>query len=282
MASKNEMTIQTDDGEMRISVMNITPKKAKEFLNLNVNNRNLRPDRINVYSAEMAAGNWKSNGIPIIIGNDGELKDGQHRLKACVKSNKTLKNVVVIRLPQTQTNCYDIGAPRTAKDIARFMGLGDVAYLRSNNMFSAVSAAMCGKTYKNKIPSKVGLVYEMQKHPDACIFVNKNLYNIGLAQSIKIRKSVIGGAIFNAFLNGYNREKLERFCDVLAYGICKDDTETPIIRLRDEAMILKSKSRDDRIQIYLMTQAVLKAYNDGQTSVDFKKANDEYYAYPED
>lgn len=281
MASKNEMTIHTDDGEMKISVVNITPKKATELLSLNVNNRTLRPDRVNVYSAEMVAGNWKSNGIPIIIGNDGELKDGQHRLRACVKSGKTMKNVIVIHLPQNQTNCYDIGAPRTPKDIARFMGLGDISFLRSNNMYAAINAAMCGTTYKNKIPSKVGLVLEMQKHSDACNFVNTRLYNLGLSQSIKIRKSGIGGAIINAFLNGYDHEKLTRFCEVLADGICKDDTEVPIIRLRDEAMNVKSKSREDRIQMYLMTQASLKAYIDGKTSVDFKKANEEYYTYPE-
>lgn len=277
----NEMTVKTSDGDMRICVMNITPKKAVEFLTMNTNNRNLRPERVNVYASEMKSGNWKANGIPIIFGNDGKLKDGQHRLQACVKSNKIIKNALVVYLPQTQTNCYDIGLSRTAKDVAQFMGLTDIPYYRNTFVIAAVNCAIWGKRKAYQAYSKIGLIQEMQKHSDACEFLYYKLYTIQAIQARKLCKSGMAAAVFNAYLSGYDINKLERFCNVVIYGICREKTEEPIIKLRDELLITKSKTREERVKMYNMTQSVLYAYANDKTTVDFKKADTEYYVYPD-
>lgn len=280
MVSKNEMCVLTNDGVMKINVMNITPKKAGELLSHNTNNRNLRMKRVAVYKSEMACGNWKSNGIPIIIGSDGELKDGQHRLKACVDSGVTMKDVVVITLPKVQANCYDIGASRSARDIAKFAGLDDTPFFRSLNMFASINVAITGNAWV-KSYSKLNLIQEMQKHHKACEFVYNNIFIATPARSkAKTRKSSIGAAVFNAYLSGYDTEKLERFCEVLNYGIVQEDTEKPIIALRDNILSAQEYTKKERTKLYYQCQAALKAYEDDQTVIDLRRANTEYYSYP--
>ena len=280
MTSKNEMKVLTSDGVMKINVMDITPKRAAELLNKNVNNRSLRMKRVALYKSEMLNNNWKSNGIPIIIGNDGELKDGQHRLKACIDANKTMKDVVVINLPKAQANCYDIGAQRSAKDIAKFEGLDETPFFRNLNMFAAVNIAIAGNAWTRSY-SKINLIQEMQKHYDACEFVyNKIFCSVSSRNKAKTRKSSIGAAIFNAYISGYDREKLERFCEVLTYGIVKEDTEQPIIMLRDNILSAQEYTKKERTKMYLQCQAVLKAFENNDTKVDLRKANTEYYSYP--
>ena len=265
---------------MKINVMNITPKKAGELLSKNYNNRSLRMKRVAVYKSEMMCGNWKSNGIPIIIGSDGELKDGQHRLKACIESGITMKDVVVINLPKTQANCYDIGAQRSARDIAKFEGLDDTPFFRSLGMFATVNVAISGNAW-TKNYSKINLIQEMQKHYEACEFVYNKIFIATSARSkAKTRKSSIGAAIFNAYLSGYDTEKLERFCEVLNFGLIQDDSEKPIIALRDNILKATEQTKKERTKIYFQCQAVLKAFESGQTNVELRKADKEYYSYP--
>ena len=280
MADKNEMTISTEDGEMKVCVMNITPQKAVKFLGANTNNRNLRQNRVNMYASEMQSGNWKSNGVPIVFGTDGELKDGQHRLQACVKSGKTMKNTLVVYLSKAQANCYDIGASRTAVDVAKFMGLDEKPYFRSNAIFSTANLAINGKSDSTRSYSKINLIKELQKHPEACEFIYHKILSSGAVQNLKFRKSGLMAAIFNAFVSGYDIKKLERFCTVLIYGIVKDDAEVPIIKLRDQIMNVNSNSRKDKLVLYFQTQAVLKSYEMNKPTVDLKRADKEYYSYP--
>lgn len=278
---KNEMTISTDDGEMKVCVMNITPQKAVKFLSKNSNNRNLRQNRVSVYASEMQAGNWKSNGVPIVFGNDGELKDGQHRLQACIKSGKTMKNALVVYLSKSQANCYDIGAVRTPKDVAKFAGLGEIPYYTNLNMFSAVRLAVAGRDTGHGY-SKITLVREMQKHPQACEFIYYKFMNVASAQKSKLRKSAVAAAIFNAYIAGYPHEQLERFCKVLLDGKMKDDAEESIITLRDTVMMTGAQNKQDRTLLYYKTQMCLYAFINKQPKVDFKNAKMEYYSYPQE
>ena len=119
-------TYKTDEGTVNIIVEDLTPNKAEKYLKSNTQNRKLNQRRVDVYKNDMINGRWKQNGIPIIIGDDGILKDGQHRLSACIRSGITLKNQLVIIMPQKQANCYDIGLARSVKDIALLEGFDDI------------------------------------------------------------------------------------------------------------------------------------------------------------
>lgn len=89
----------------------ITPEIASKYLEKNINNyRNVRQDRVNAYALEMKNGNWKNNGEAIVFGTDGTLKNGQHRLMACVQSNTPFETLVIRGCDEI---IYDYGYTRT-------------------------------------------------------------------------------------------------------------------------------------------------------------------------
>lgn len=282
MASTNkELLVNTSFGEMKISVSDITPKKAKDLLANNDNNRRLRQDRINLYASEMTAGNWKLNGVPIVLDDTGELRDGQHRLKAIIKSNKTMKNTVIIKLPKEQANCYDIGAQRSVMDIAKLAGYQDEPFFRCSAVCSAVKIAIEGRAVSSNY-SKMKIINQMLKYSDACKFVYNNLYTkAGSKERYRLRNSCLYGAVINAYLNGFDQTLLERFCNILSYGFAKEEYEIPTIRLRDSLLIAKERTRQERTKIYYQSQYALYALENKLAKIDIHKANKEYYPYPD-
>lgn len=70
----------------------ITPDDARKLLNQdNRNFRKVSRNEIQKHVKSMKDGRWKFNGDSIAINADGLVKDGQHRLIACMESNVPLK-----------------------------------------------------------------------------------------------------------------------------------------------------------------------------------------------
>ena len=276
-----ELSIKTSDGDMRIVVQDITPKKARELLAFNDNNRTLRTKRVKVYASDMIAGNWKNNGVPIIVGDDGQLRDGQHRLKACVQSNKTLKNTIIVYLPNNQANCYDIGAARTVADIAKLGGYNSDPFYNNTTTCAAMKYAIEGRAVEFGY-SKIKILNEMSKHSDCCRFVYNKLYTVcSIPQKYKLRNASLFGAVINAHLNGCDIEQLERFCQVIISGVAKEDWEAPIIKIRDILLTSKEKTKTERTRLYYQCQAALYGFLNKIPEIEINKASKEYYSYPD-
>lgn len=101
----------------------ITPEKAAEYLEKNTNNyRRLNKHKVAVYAEDIRTGNWETNGESVVFGEDGILKDGQHRLAAVVEANKPIM-VVVVRGVDNSIGTYDVGMGRTIAQIAKAEGV---------------------------------------------------------------------------------------------------------------------------------------------------------------
>lgn len=76
----------------RIEWVNVTPDVAKRLLGINYDKqRNIQPGRVDVYSRDMANGNWNPLASDTIqISSDGKVVNGQHRLLAVIKSGVTI------------------------------------------------------------------------------------------------------------------------------------------------------------------------------------------------
>ena len=74
----------------------ITPLKAAMFLENNSHNRKLNEKQVSLLASDMVSGNWRLTHQAIAIDADGELIDGQHRLRAVLKSNAAV-NMYVAR-----------------------------------------------------------------------------------------------------------------------------------------------------------------------------------------
>ena len=111
--------------KQKTQVVRMTPDMARDILKNNTNNRNVKRDRVSLYATEMEKGRWQLNGESIVIDENGNLKDGQHRLMAVVKSQCTVPMVVVTGV-DADCSIYDRGSSRSVRN----MRIGRPRFLR--------------------------------------------------------------------------------------------------------------------------------------------------------
>lgn len=98
------------------TIVTMTPEWASRLLATNHNNRSLSKNAVAAMARDMAAGKWRLNGDAIRIGADGELKDGQHRLSACVVSGVTFETLIMTGVDKEDQLTIDRGRPRNIGD----------------------------------------------------------------------------------------------------------------------------------------------------------------------
>ena len=125
---------------MRVEIMDITPKLAREWLATNTNNRSIRKAIVSRYRSDMERGVWQLNGEAIVM-NGGVLLDGQHRLLACVEADKKFKSIVVFDAPESAMQTIDQGISRNLSDVLRWKGYTDT--------FSLSAAIRCSWRWDN-------------------------------------------------------------------------------------------------------------------------------------
>lgn len=109
---------------MQIQMMKIGPDLARQFLEKNLNNRDVKPTRVAKYVKDMKDGQFIATGAAISFFEDGSLADGQHRLLAIVESGVTIDYPVAFGVPKSAAPNIDTGATRTAGDVlSMFEGL---------------------------------------------------------------------------------------------------------------------------------------------------------------
>lgn len=94
----------------------ITPEEAAALLERNTANRPLKGNHIKDMARDIRAGQWKFNGDTIRFAVNGELIDGQHRLKACVAADRPIRTMVVTGINDDARETIDRGVRRTIGD----------------------------------------------------------------------------------------------------------------------------------------------------------------------
>lgn len=106
-------------------VIEFSHELAEHILaNLNSNNRNRKPAKIKRYAEDMASGNWGLTGDTIKFGSNGELRDGQNRLAACVRAGTAFESHVVFGIDPGLFARMDVGKNRTGGDVFKIAGIG--------------------------------------------------------------------------------------------------------------------------------------------------------------
>jgi len=105
-------------------IVEFSPKLAEYVLTeLNDKNRPMKPTKIRSYADDLSDGMWGLTGDTIKFGTDGFLKDGQNRLAATVRANKTLKTHVVFGIDPRLFARMDIGKNRNGADVFSIAGV---------------------------------------------------------------------------------------------------------------------------------------------------------------
>lgn len=87
-----------------------------------VRNRRLSPSVVSQYARDMSQGLWEANGVPLVFDRDIRLRDGQHRLSACVISGCSFVSAVVKLSGNVSFANFDGPKRRNEQDVAHAMG----------------------------------------------------------------------------------------------------------------------------------------------------------------
>jgi hypothetical protein len=197
----------------------ITPAIAKELLKNNKFNRRIRRLLVINYTNEMLNNKWKvDTGEMIKISKTGVILDGQHRLLAIVKSNKSIYFHIAFDIDDEVFDVIDTGKGRSSNDTFQVKGIQ-----RDNVLPSTISI------YNLLIANRRLGVQIHHKSTNAALLeqylldetfwqhVTKQSHNYYLAFAKILPPSYIGG--FYAFFLKLNENKAEEFMKQLATGI---------------------------------------------------------------
>lgn len=121
---------------LRVSVETITPNEAEMYLSNMNNPRRLRDAVVKRYARDMARGDWHVGTSAISFDALGALRDGQHRLSACIEANTALTTVVYRGIGEGAVLNMDRGLKRMWADTLKARGIPN-----ANNVQSAVVLA---------------------------------------------------------------------------------------------------------------------------------------------
>jgi hypothetical protein len=110
--------------DVQVTVMNITPEMASEWLEHNTQNRSVREDRVDRYAEQMRDGEWLVSPDAISFDYNGRLINGQHRLKAIqqLSQGTEVQCMVAFGLQPAAFKIADVGVKRTGGDVLRIEG----------------------------------------------------------------------------------------------------------------------------------------------------------------
>jgi hypothetical protein len=112
----NAAKIYGTNRDIVAEVMTITPRDATEWLKCNKINRPIRKNHVAFLAEEITNGNWQVNGQAIVIADDEQVLDGQHRLFAIIEAGKSIQTLVVYGITPDAFKTIDTGAVRTGAD----------------------------------------------------------------------------------------------------------------------------------------------------------------------
>lgn len=209
--------------ETKFELVSVTPDMAEAlFANgYNKNVRKLVEKRVDAYAEEMRRGNWKVDNTELIRFNkEGFLIDGQHRMKAVIKSDTTQQFWAAYDCADEEF--IDIGSRRS-----------DMIYYQKDAEWINKDIKAIAKTkitLDNGIlafgqsASNINLTRSIIKDD---MLANKELYEKANAVANKVKKalkghfdnikpSVIGGIYAHLIYNGASEEFVEGFFDFLS------------------------------------------------------------------
>lgn len=236
---------------MSITVENITPDVAEQWLHCNEDNRPLRQQHGHELAEEMRLNKWQPNPTAMVcFGENGNITNGQHTLYAIFESGKAQDLVVVRNMPKKVIPTIDVGFNRTPADNAHYLGIKltatDAATL--NAMWSSVG------TRKSKL-SHVKIFALFQKHAKALRWVNTEM----MRNSTSKLPGKVRGVLARAWYT-VPKDRLAQFIQILQTGESSGGkADSAAIRLRDFLRTpIASRSHESRLtNVYKTTEFAL-------------------------
>jgi len=144
----------------------ITPDIAAAMLEGNIDNYRARNQAaVDRFAGDMESGDWKESGDTVKFFSDGRLADGQHRLMACVQSQKPFKALIFWGVDTDEI--IDTGRNRRFQDVLKKRGEDHHVILaglaRGGVRFKVADTLLTGGGI---VPSTHQMLAFIEDHPD--------------------------------------------------------------------------------------------------------------------
>lgn len=210
-----------------VSVVEITPETARNWLSRNIGNRPASPAHIAKLEKAIRDGNWKMTGDPIRFSKTGKLLDGQHRLSAILNSGITVTCVVMHGLDDEIFDVLDSGKGRQKSDVL-FIELG-LPVETCKMLASATTWIIDYEKEQFGFPGKADKAEVMafvQAHPLTIVAAE---YAQSLPRNCPVTRSI--AATFYYYASQSSAAKAERFLERFMIGAV-DGPKDSLLHLR--------------------------------------------------
>ncbi len=245
---------------IKSSVEKITPEIAETILeaSTDIKNRSVRDSHVDWLASQMKAGKWILNGEAIILDEENQVIDGQHRLFAVMQSGVTIESLVTRGVDRRGFATIDTGSARTFSNVLGIAG----------EKYAAAVAAAIAWTYRHDLgkmfatTKAIGFSHQVglsviKKHPgirDSAEFVGK------ISKNPILKKVSASALIFLHYrFSAHSKEKTLEFFE--SVGDLRFDTEGTATRtLRNQ--ILHADSEHSKRPIIFAMAFFVKAWTD--------------------
>lgn len=235
----------------------ITPQLAQLWLSKNPDNRNLSQPQVNRLTKDMREGKFVYNGESIVLDENGDLMDGQHRLMAIVLSGTSQKMLVAKGVPRAAMKTIDRGEARTVADWLKIRGF--------TNYTTCAQAAHILYAFEDGALHRIGSTGRF--HPsdaDAVLARHPGLVDsVTFARSLRETMGVVYNSVGTvAFLHYIfsivDKAKADDFFTKMAGGT-DINKENPIWHLRN-LLIVNNQDKRKKMRSIVRVAFILKAW----------------------
>lgn len=248
--------ISTESSRLNV---NISPEMAAIMLERNwertperdEGNRRLRQKVVDKFARAMDTGDWMVTGQPIVFSKEGILNDGQHRLWACVMSEKSFVCDLRFGIERQSFRGTDRGRTRTAADMLQIEG-------HANAAVTAASIVWLIR-YDLGLPSAAYISFEPYEILDELEARKAIEYSVQhRAKAGKIASPAVMVAA-HYLCARVNREKADEFFNLIGSGVGIEASNDPVILLRDRLIRNRGSRRPMKpVEVFAL---VLKAWH---------------------
>lgn len=238
--------------------MTITPALAREWLELNHNNRPINAARVESLRQSIADGTFvlTHQGIAF-YGHFRELADGQHRLAAIVAADTPVEMVVSWGLTKEVVYAIDRGRPRSVGNVLNFIGM----------QLTQSQVATCRALWQDyhAVRSETGWKHDALDVSKFAKFCDHVAEAVNFALPPKAVRGLSHASVTAAIAAAWftqDHAVLSRFKDLLHGGIGATESETSAIRLRDYLLTTRvtTGGSDARQELYFRACTALRAF----------------------
>jgi hypothetical protein len=234
----------------------------------NFKNRGLKKHQKAFLQRQIKDGKFVYNGETIIVGDNGQILNGQHRLAACVAAGMAIEVLIVFGVPASTFVTVDQGARRTGGDVLAIEG-----HKNCNNLAAALRQidnyfkGALGKSHANGPAGVEGrgdnsfTLELLARYPGVEQSVSK-------MKGVRITAPAVACALHYLFMQR-SPEQADEFCDVVMNGFSPDHSYTDIGRasgmLRE--WLMRAALGNKKTPPWVQANIWIKAWNAGRTGV---------------